>query len=147
MTTYVAKIVDAVQAAQDEFIEWPTRSVLLMPGVTREKYHDYPETITKLLRDSGMRPDGRSNGPAICSYLLAGGQRPLRSDGKGWSIHHIYDGRFPYPGKATTTHAVKGRGLGSRLDKRQMIRGGGLVIRQSGGPVTERHMLNRNNCE
>jgi hypothetical protein len=54
----------------------------------------------------GITPDTRSNGPAICSFLLAGGIRPRREDGQGWNIHHIYDGNFPHPKKMSTTHAV-----------------------------------------
>jgi hypothetical protein len=39
---------------------------------------------------------------------IAGGDRPQRvSPGREWSIHHIYDGKFPAPGKTETRHAVK----------------------------------------
>jgi hypothetical protein len=50
----------------------------------------------------------RSNGPAICAYKLAGGERPPRIvASRQWSVHHIYDGKFPAPGSITTAHAVK----------------------------------------
>lgn len=58
-------------------------------------------------------PDGRSNGPAIVAYLLAGGSRPLREDPPtwGWSIHHIYDGKFPAPHQVGgVLNAVQTRG-------------------------------------
>jgi hypothetical protein len=30
------------------------------------------------------------------AYTVAGGERPMRSNGRGWNIHHLYDGKFPY---------------------------------------------------
>lgn len=90
-----------------DFISWPARSLLLWPGRAREDYHRYPDNVRQQLRNAGISPDGRSNGPAICSFFLAGGIRPLRETGKGWSIHHIYDGNFPFPNKMSTTHAIK----------------------------------------
>lgn len=89
------------------FISWPRKSLLLLPGVTREKYHQYPPEVKQLLIKNGISPDNRSNGPAICSFLLAGGIRPIRETGKGWNIHHLYDGKFPYTNRTVTTHAVK----------------------------------------
>ena len=44
--------------------------------------------------------DRRSNGPAIIAYAVSGGERPMRSNARGWNIHHLYDGKFPYPGNA-----------------------------------------------
>jgi hypothetical protein len=41
------------------------------------------------------------------SFLLAGGKRPRRSNGQGWHIDHIYDGKFPWPAEARSLHAVK----------------------------------------
>jgi len=52
--------------------------------------------------------DGRPNGPAIASFRLAGGKRPPRfGSSNSWSIHHLYSGKFPYPGYQETTHAAK----------------------------------------
>lgn len=90
------------------FVSWPKRQLLLLPGVTREtRYHQYPTTVKQQLRNAGIPIDGRSNGPAICSFLLAGGVRPMREIGQGWHIHHIYDGKFLHPKKTATTHAIR----------------------------------------
>ena len=41
------------------------------------------------------------------AYLLAGGERPLRIGSRNqWSIHHLYDGKFPAPGRSATLRAV-----------------------------------------
>jgi hypothetical protein len=67
-----------------------------------------------------IKADARSNGPAIMDFLLSGGKRPLRrSPGRQWSVHHIYDGKFPAPGRLITAHAVK--------DKRLFTHSAGLV--------------------
>jgi len=78
-----------------------------MPGAVRIKYHQYTHEQKRRLRDAGITPDSRSNGPAIMAYRLAGGDRPPRvSPGREWSIHHIYDGKFPAPGASVPKHAV-----------------------------------------
>ena len=52
--------------------------------------------------------DTRPNGPAIASFLLAGGTRPERfGSSNAWSIHHLYSGKFPYHGRKVTIHAAK----------------------------------------
>jgi len=102
------KIVKIVRDNLPAFISWPKRSLLLLPGVTRDaRYHQYPTEVKQQLIKAGITPDKRSNGPAICSFLLADGIRPVRETGKGWNIHHLYDGKFPYNNNPTTTHAVK----------------------------------------
>ena len=69
-----------------------------MPGTVRKKYHNYSPEQKRQIKDAGYTPDSRANGPAIMAYLLAGGERPARSEGnKRWNIHHIYDGKFPFP--------------------------------------------------
>ncbi len=100
-------IIQTIKENPEDFIQWPKQPLLLLPDVVRIKYHQYPDNIKQLLKKSGITPDSRSNGPAICSFLLAGGLRPVRCTGKGWSIHHIYDGKFPFGGRTTSTHAVK----------------------------------------
>jgi hypothetical protein len=81
---------------------------LLWTGVIRNKYHSYPQDIREKLKSKKITIDSRSNGPAIMSYLFSGGVRPQRSVGrKGWSIHHIYDGRFPFIDHKQTLHAIK----------------------------------------
>lgn len=80
-----------------------------MRGVVRQKYHTYPPAAKAHLKRSGVPPDSRSNGPAVCAFKLAGGERPQRSGtNREWSVHHIYDGKFPAPGRGETTHAVRG---------------------------------------
>ena len=108
MYPFYENIMKIITENPQEFISWPTRPLLLLPGVTRDtQYHQYPAEVKQALRNAGITPDSRNNGPAICSFLLAGGIRPLRETGKGWHIHHLYDGKFPYVNKTTTTHAVR----------------------------------------
>jgi hypothetical protein len=38
-----------------------------------------------------LKPDDRTNGPAINSFQAAGGERPIWGN-EGWHIHHIFDG-------------------------------------------------------
>lgn len=85
----------------------------------RDDLYDYsPEMIEKCQR-AGVQADGRSNGPAIVTYLVAGGSRPMREDPPtwGWSIHHIYDGKFPAPhqrGRVLNAVQVAGEFTNSR---------------------------------
>ena len=103
------KIVAEVWNSKESFTRWPKCSRLLLPGVTRPRkgFHSYPLEITKELKARKITIDRRTNGPAIMSYLLAGGERPRRKDsGHEWTIHHIYDGKFPFQQGQETLHAV-----------------------------------------
>jgi hypothetical protein len=87
----------------DSYVRWPQRAELLWEGCDRkrenaqqQRYHSYPAELKAALPEHRFQ-DRRSNGPAITAYLVAGGERPLRSSGRGWNIHHLYDGKFPYP--------------------------------------------------
>lgn len=99
----------------DEFVKWAKRAILLWQDCDRvpregrrQKYHKYPDLIRSLATEAKIPLDTRPNGPAITAYLLAGGQRPGRfGSSNAWSIHHLYSGKFPYPNRETTTHAVK----------------------------------------
>jgi hypothetical protein len=74
----------------------------------KQRYHQYPELIRRLAKSRSVYLDGRPNGPAIAVYDLAGGERPERfGSSNKWSIHHIYSGKFPYPGRTATLHATK----------------------------------------
>lgn len=75
------------------FFEWPQVGALLWPGCVRrnEGAYNYPEEVILYLARLGLRPDIRTNGPAIVSFLAAGGKRPNWGNG-GWHIHHIFDG-------------------------------------------------------
>ncbi len=102
------KIIDTVWNDKDNFLKWPKQPLLFKEGSTRSTAcHRYSNREKQTLKFLRIAPDTRNNGPAIMSFLVAGGIRPYREDGKGWTIHHIYDGRFVYPNKNHTTHAVK----------------------------------------
>jgi hypothetical protein len=88
----------------DDYVRWPDRAELLWEGCDRirknpqqQRYHAYPQELKAVLSAHRFQ-DRRSNGPAIMAYKVAGGERPLRSNGRGWNIHHLYDGKFLYPG-------------------------------------------------
>ncbi|WP_149113504.1 hypothetical protein [Limnoglobus roseus] len=103
------RIVDDVWANRTKFIRWPQKSLIFMPGTVRgkAKFHDYSVPQREQIKAAKIAADARSNGPAIMAYLLAGGERPLRSSGrKGWSIHHIYDGQHPHQDRTSSTRAV-----------------------------------------
>jgi hypothetical protein len=99
----------------DSFVRWAAEAILLWPGCNRvpepgrkHRYFSYPDHIKKLARTQSIRLDTRPNGPAIASFLLAGGERPQRfGSSNAWSIHHLYSGKFPYRGSHETTHAAK----------------------------------------
>lgn len=101
------KIISEVWEHRANYIKWPTKARLLWPGCVRVKYHRIPDRIKEEARSRGVQVDSRSNGPAIMSFLLAGGERPRRSNGQGWHIDHIYDGKFPWVTKVRSLHAVK----------------------------------------
>ena len=102
------KIITEVWEHRAEFVQRPAEARLLWEGCVRVKYHTYPDEIKRELKRQGIALDSRSNGPAIMSFLLARGERPNRADStKGWSIHHIYNGKFPFIEGGKTLHAVK----------------------------------------
>lgn len=104
----IIKIAADVWSDRDTFIRWPKQSLVFKPGAVRINYHNYSQQEKQRLKEAGIKPDSRSNGPAIVAFLLAGGERPKRvCQKREWSIHHIYDGKYPWHGEATTTHAVK----------------------------------------
>lgn len=93
----------------DKFVEWPTSGTLFLPDVDRSvKYHTYSYELILNLKAKKIAIDTRSNGPAIIAYQHADGKRPYRRKAnRQWSVHHIYDGQFPWPSSKTTLHAVK----------------------------------------
>jgi hypothetical protein len=99
----------AVNVSLQRFVCWPQRAELLWSGCDRkpeegkkQRYHRFPDALKPLVRQHRFT-DRRSNGPAKLAYLVATGQRPLRANGNGWHIHHLYDGQFPYPGGARSS--------------------------------------------
>jgi len=109
LTPSERRIISEVWEHKTEFIQWPAKAILLWPKCVRipKGFHKYPEEINKELKSKGIKIDPRTNGPAIMSFLLAGGQRPIRSNNQGWMIDHIYDGKFPWTTDGETMHAVK----------------------------------------
>ena len=104
------RIIQEVWNNKDSFIKWPREGKLLLPGLTRPKkgFHTYPRKIVEEFKSKGIRIDTRTNGPAIMSYLFAGGERPGRREGKQeWAIHHIYDGKFPFAPGTKSLRAVE----------------------------------------
>lgn len=94
----VLHIAEYVWQRKDMLIEWPRKSLCFLDGCVRIKYHAYSPEQKQALREARIAADSRSNGPAIMSFLLAGGKRPAREvRGKSWSVHHIYDGKCPAP--------------------------------------------------
>ena len=105
----VLDIADRVRDNARDFIVWPGRALLLWPGIVRMSsgFHTYPEHVVEFARRAGVALDRRTNGPAIVSFLLAGGVRPPRTGtGHQWSVHHIYDGLHPAPGRRESVRAV-----------------------------------------
>jgi hypothetical protein len=103
------RVADDVWANRTDFIRWPLKSLVFMPGVVRGavEYHQYSAPQKEQMKAAKIAPDGRTNGPAIMAYLLAGGERPMRASGReGWSIHHIYDGQHFHHAKTSCTRAV-----------------------------------------
>ena len=107
-TEHELHIADFVWKQRKLFIRWPLRSLLLVDDCVRpgNRFHTYPASVIRSLRNIGIRVDSRSNGPAVMAYLLAGGERPSRNGNYAWTIHHIYDRRFPFPDRDTTVHAA-----------------------------------------
>ena len=111
----VRNVIQEVGNNIENFVRWPKHALLLWTGCHRipevrgkQKYHRYPESIKSLARKSSVYLDTRPNGPAIASFSLAQGERPDRfGSSNKWSIHHVYSGKFPYPGRESTTHASK----------------------------------------
>jgi hypothetical protein len=99
----------------DHFVRWPGKALLLWNGCDRkaeegkkQKYHKYPAHLKSLAKTASFKLDTRPNGPAIASFIAAGGDRPIRfGSSNRWSIHHLYSGKFPFPGRQTTKHASK----------------------------------------
>ena len=102
-------VVSLVWDNREHFIRWPEKALLLWSGCVRTKYHSYPKSIKDKMKDAGVKIDSRSNGPAVMAYNYAGGERPPKrsTPTEGWNIHHIYDGKHPWPGSSGTLHAVK----------------------------------------
>ncbi|NOZ40238.1 MAG: hypothetical protein GXP24_08440 [Planctomycetes bacterium] len=111
----IRTIVRTVCKKLGRFIQFPERPLLLWQGCDRikpkgekQKIHLYPEELKSLAKQKKIRLDKRPNGPAIASFLLAEGDRPIRFGSENaWSIHHLYSGKYISPGKERTLHATQ----------------------------------------
>ena len=104
---HVRPILNYIWDNRDLFIKWPQKQLLMMPGTIRQNYHQYDPVLLAQMKSAGVKPDSRSNGPAISAFSLAGGERPFRaSNRKQWTIHHIYDGQFPISSASISVRAV-----------------------------------------
>ena len=101
-----ARILKEIGLNLEQYIFFPEKALLLWDGCIRKKYHAFPNEIKHVLTIDKIKYNSLSNGPAINSYQLAQGKRPnRRGNSHGWSIHHIYNGDFPYHNNSI--HAVK----------------------------------------
>jgi hypothetical protein len=115
------RVILEVNANVDSFVKWPTRAELLWDGCDRTvDYHRFPDSLKLLFKERKFKGDTRSNGPAIAAFRAADGCRPTRASGKGWHIHHVYNGKFPYPGSERAS-------LRARDDGRHFTQSAGLV--------------------
>ncbi len=111
----IRSVVRTVCKNLERFIQFPVQPLLLWQGCDRvepkgekQKIHHYPNEIKFLAKQKKILLDTRPNGPAIASFLLAEGNRPIRFGSKNaWSIHHLYSGKYLSPGKEETLHATK----------------------------------------
>jgi hypothetical protein len=97
----------SICADPDQFFQWPQASSLLWPGCVRTQNdgeYDFPPEIVTRLAGLGIKPDTRTNGPAINAFLVAGGNRPKLGN-EGWPVHHVFDGTNGAP------HAIRGGDL------------------------------------
>jgi hypothetical protein len=87
----------------EQFFQWPQLSALFWLGCVRKENdgeYIFPAELIIHLERLGLKPDTRTNGPAINSFQAAGGKRPNWGN-QGWHIHHIFDGTEGSP------HAVR----------------------------------------
>ena len=78
----------------EQFFQWPQLGALLWPGCIRTKNdgeHTFPAELITHLERLDLKPDTRTNGPAINSFQAAGGKRPTWGN-EGWPIHHVFNG-------------------------------------------------------
>jgi hypothetical protein len=78
----------------EQFFQWPQLGALFWPGCVRTQNdgeHIFTEELVIQLEGLGLKPDTRTNGPAINSFQAAGGKRPTWGS-QGWPIHHVFYG-------------------------------------------------------
>jgi hypothetical protein len=104
----------AIWRQRETYFRWPKEQRIVSKEWVRHRdgrkkdCYDYPLQLVDEINRAGLRIDRRNNGPAIISFLLAGGERPLRPFPSrwGWTIHHIYDGQHPRFKSEQVPHAI-----------------------------------------
>ena len=121
LSKHEAAVLRELVSSVNSFVKFAGRRLLLWDGCTRvRKYHTYPTEIKVLAKAKGIALDRRTNGPAIAAFLLSDGERPKRyGSNNGWSIHHIYSGKFPAIGETEAIWAAK--------SEKHMTQAAGLV--------------------
>ncbi len=116
-TIVLRELVESIES----FVKFAGRPLLLWDGCTRlRKYHTYPTEIKEKAKTQKISLDTRTNGPAVAAFLLSGGERPKRyGSNNGWSIHHIYSGKFPAAEGSLAVWAAK--------SEKHMTQAAGLV--------------------
>lgn len=109
---FFAKILKEVGLNLNTYIHFPKTAILLWEGCIRCKSnekHNFPIELKQKLRTKKIPVDSRGNEPAVNAYLYAERKRPnkLGNPKHGWSTHHLYNNKFPYPKQDSTIHAVK----------------------------------------
>lgn len=111
----LSEVLHIIGASLSAFVRFPEKAILLWHGCDRvvptgqkTKYHSYPQALKDAAKTAGVYLDARANGPAIAAFQMGGGDRPARfGSSNAWSVHHPYSGKFPFPGRESTTHAAK----------------------------------------
>ena len=78
----------------EHFFQWPQLGALFWPECVRtqnDREHIFTKELVIQLERLGLKPDTRTNGPAINSFQAAGGKRPIWGN-EGWPIHHVFNG-------------------------------------------------------
>ena len=78
----------------EQFFQWPQLGVLFWRGcirTQRDGEYIFPADLITHLERMGLKPDTRTNGPAINAFQAAGGKRPTLGN-EGWPIHHVFSG-------------------------------------------------------
>jgi hypothetical protein len=84
----------SILSEPEQFFQWPQLGALFWPGRVRAKNdgeYIFPVELIIHLERLGLKPDTRTNGPAINSFQAAGGKRPAWGN-EGWPIHHVFNG-------------------------------------------------------
>jgi hypothetical protein len=101
LTPTEQSVAEYIWQNKDQFFCWPVIPLLLLPEVTRpgRGHHSYSDELRETFGKFKIPIDSKSNGPAVMSYLLSGGEMRFTSHDKLWEIHHIYNRDFSFNGE------------------------------------------------